>query len=232
MKNTNKKTAFLILALALGLLFTLTACTDAKTENSAKGNGNAQSQTENVNAAADDKNSEEQTTGNGKGNEQLALDTIQSGTLTEPQKELTISGYGSKGALADNNLSIADMLMYAAQDEFAARGEYAAIIEKFGSQNPYANIIKSEESHIAALQELYAAYGLGFPEDTSELHVVNPSDLKEAAQTGVQAEIDNIAMYDKFLSYELPEQIKSVFEQLKKASESHLNAFQKQVDKL
>jgi len=154
------------------------------------------------------------------------------GVLNEEDKVLSLEGYGAKGALADTDLSIADMLVYAVQDEYLARGEYAAIIEKFGSQNPYKNIILAEETHIAYLEEIYTVYDMTFPDDNSDEHIVVPQDLLEAAQTGVQAEIDNIAMYELFLSNQLPEDIYQVFSALKNASESHLLAFQKQVDKL
>ncbi len=152
--------------------------------------------------------------------------------LSEADKVLSLEGYGAKGALMDKNLTIADMLMYAVQDEYLAHGEYKAIIEKFGSQNPFTNIMSSEESHLASLKELYTSYGLKFPEDTSSSHVVIPGSLLQANKTGVQAEIENIAMYERFLSFNLPQPVRDVFEFLKTASGSHLSAFQKQVEKL
>lgn len=152
--------------------------------------------------------------------------------LTEPDKLLSLEGYGAKGALADKNLTINDMLTYAVQDEYLARGEYLAIIDKFGSQKPYTNIISAEETHLAYLKEVYLAYEIDFPADESASHIVVPSNLLEAAETGVQAEIDNIAMYELFLTYDLPENISKVFSALKSGSDSHLLAFQKQVDKL
>lgn len=152
--------------------------------------------------------------------------------LADSDWSLSLEGYGAKGALADQDLSIADMLMYAIQDEYLAHGEYEATIEKFGNVTPFANIVKSEETHIAFLSDIYNAYGVDIPEDDSASHVVVPESLLEGAKTCVQAEIDNIAMYENFLSYELPDDIRSVFEALKAASESHLKAFQKQVDRL
>lgn len=159
---------------------------------------------------------------------------VDSDPLPLPAEEdaLSLEGYGAKGAIADQDLSILDMLMYAAQDEYLASGEYAAIEDKFGSQNPYTNIRKAEEKHLTYLKKIYQAYGLDFPEDESADHIVVPINLLEAAKTGVQAEIDNIEMYELFLSYDLPEDIMKVFSALKTGSESHLLAFQKQVDKL
>lgn len=152
--------------------------------------------------------------------------------LNDTDKSISLEGYGAKGALADKDLTINDMLMYAVQDEYLAHGEYLAIVNKFGSQKPYTNIISAEETHLAYLKEVYLAYGLDFPADTSQEHIVIPTDLLEAAKTGVQAEIDNIAMYELFLTYDLPENVFEVFSALKSGSDSHLLAFQKQVDKL
>ena len=152
--------------------------------------------------------------------------------LTDTDKALSLEGYGAKGAAADKDLSVNDMLMYAVQDEYLAHGEYLAIIDKFGSQKPYDNIVSAEETHLAFLKEVYVSYGLEFPEDDSADHIVIPANLVEAAETGVQAEIDNIAMYELFLTYDLPENVYKVFTALKSGSDSHLLAFQKQVDKL
>ncbi len=152
--------------------------------------------------------------------------------LPEEEKILSLEGYGSKGALADEDLTIADMLMYAVQDEYLALREYLLIMDTFGTQKPYSNIVKSEETHLSFLKEIYLVYGLDFPEDTSADYIVTLGSLLEAAQTGVQAEIDNIAMYELFLTYELPENIVTVFTALKNGSESHLLAFQKQVNRL
>jgi hypothetical protein len=152
--------------------------------------------------------------------------------LKEEDMEVSLTGYGAEGALSDEDLSIMDMLTYAVQDEYLAHGEYIAIMDEFGTQNPYSNIADSEENHLAYLEEVYLSYGLEFPDDTSEGHIVMPEDLLEAAETGVKAEIDNIAMYEKFLSYELPDNVKEVFTALMNGSENHLLAFQKQVDKL
>jgi hypothetical protein len=124
------------------------------------------------------------------------------------------------------------MLTYAVQDEYLAHGEYIAIIDKFGSQKPYDNIMKAEETHLEYLKEVYLSYGIDFPTDASASHIVVPVDLLEAAKTGVKAEIDNIAMYELFATYDLPANVKDVFSVLKSGSDSHLAAFQSQVDKL
>ena len=151
-----------------------------------------------------------------------------------PEEELILSreGYGAIGALSDEDLTLLDMLTYAVEDEYLAHGEYIEIMDRFDVDRPYGNIARSEEMHLSFLSEVYGSYGIPFPEDTSSDHLIIPESLLEAAETGVQAEIDNIAMYEKFMTYDLPENIYTVFEALMKGSESHLLAFQKQVERL
>lgn len=142
------------------------------------------------------------------------------------------SNYGSAGALTDEDLTLEDMLLYAIQDEYAARQEYEVIIDVLGADRPYTNIINSELNHISMLSEIYDEYNMEIPEDMSEDYVVIPDSLLEAAQTGVQAEINNIAMYDLFLEQDIPDDVKEVFTELRNASLNHLKSFQKQVDKI
>ncbi len=143
----------------------------------------------------------------------------------------TENGYGSVGALADTDLTTEEMLVYAMQDEHLAHGEYAAILKVFDNQNPFANIIKAEEKHIADLGILFGKYKVPVLEDTSISHVIVPDSVKMALETGVQAEIKNIAMYAHFLEQPLPADVKDVFTLLMKGSESHLAAFQKGLNK-
>lgn len=139
--------------------------------------------------------------------------------------------YGAKGAEQANELTLEQMLVFAIQDEYLAHAEYEYIINKYGSTRPFSNIIKAEETHIDMLKPLLEKYGFKVPEDTGKDHILIPKDLKNAFETGVQAEIDNIAMYEKFLSQKLPDDVKSVFQSLKNASENHLRAFRNGLSK-
>ncbi len=144
--------------------------------------------------------------------------------------------YGNAAAKADKDLTVEDMLLYAAQDEYLARGEYVAIMAKFGEARPFSNIKSAEENHLSWLKTAYAARGIAFPADASKSHLIVPANLKEAFQTGVQAELDNIAMYERFLASPLLKDPKnadlvSLFTELKNASGNHLSAFQNQLRK-
>ncbi len=142
--------------------------------------------------------------------------------------------YGNAAAKADGSLSIEDMLLYAAQDEYAARGEYVAIMNKFKVARPFDNIMRAEETHLTWLRNAFVTYGLNFPIDESSSHLFVPADLKQAFETGVKAEIDNIAMYNSFLASPFLKEPKyadlvALFTNLGRASENHLSAFQNQV---
>ena len=54
-----------------------------------------------------------------------------------------------------------------------------------------------------------------------------PENIKTALEIGVQAELDNIAMYEAFLEEDLPEDVRDVFERLMAASKNHLEAFRR-----
>lgn len=150
-------------------------------------------------------------------------------TLTDADKATTLTGYGSEGALADNSLTLADMLTYAIQDEYLARAEYDQILSDFGSVRPFTNIIRAEVTHIDALLPLFEAYGIAAPTDEGASRAVSVSTLTEAYQAGVNAEVNNIAMYETFLDQNLPDNVRVVFESLMHASENHLRAFQNQL---
>ena len=147
-------------------------------------------------------------------------------TLTDADKALSLTGYGSAGALDDTSLSLADMLTYAIQDEYLARAEYDLITASFGSVRPFTNIMRAEETHIAAILPLLDAYGISAPADESASHAVSVATLTNAYQAGVTAEVNNIAMYETFLDQNLPDNVRDVFESLMRASENHLRAFQ------
>ncbi|MCH3916774.1 MAG: hypothetical protein LKE40_04800 [Spirochaetia bacterium] len=141
------------------------------------------------------------------------------------------TAWGAAAAQAAQNPSVEDMLRYAIEDEYLAHAEYEAILAQFGTQRPFSNIVQSEVQHISMLTDVYDAHGIAVPEDKGAEHVVMPADIKEALETGVQAEIDNIAMYEKFLDSELLSgseyaDVKDLFIQLRDASKNHLSAFQ------
>jgi len=133
------------------------------------------------------------------------------------------------GALNDQELNLSKMLTYAIEDEYIAHAEYTKILETYGNVNPFTNIREAEAQHIALLTPILEKYGVPVPNPESiAAYVSVPPSLRDAALTGVQAEIDNIAMYDHFLSDPtLPADVRDAFLKLKSASTNHLAAFER-----
>ena len=158
----------------------------------------------------------------------LITGTVAGSTLTYAS-DLPLTG--SAAAFADKEYTLEEMLIYAIQDEYAAQAEYDAIIKTFDTSKPYTNIIKAEGTHIDLLLPLFDTYGYEVPADTAAKNVVIPATLTETYPIGVEAEINNIAMYEAFLKQDLPADVEKVFTYLQNASENHLSAFEKQVDR-
>jgi hypothetical protein len=153
-------------------------------------------------------------------------------SLSDEFLELDDDSYGSVSALDQSVFAIEEMLIYALQDEYAARAEYDYVISTFDITKPFSNIIKSEETHISLLLPLFDTYNMLDLEDTSDSHLISIASVEEAFDIGVQAEILNISMYNLFLEQEdLPDDIKDVFIKLRDASINHLNAFKKNAAK-
>lgn len=149
--------------------------------------------------------------------------------ITTIQEESAEYDYGAISALEKDELTIEEMLNYAIQDEYLARQEYESIMQEYGEQKPFSNIIRAEETHIELLKEIYEEYGYEIPVDNAINYVVIPESLEMAFEIGVQAEIDNIAMYEKFLENELPDDIEAIFIELRDGSKKHLAAFERGV---
>lgn len=113
-------------------------------------------------------------------------------------------------------------------DEYKSRATYAKIIEKFGPVRPFVNIHEAEGRHVDALVRLFEVYSIEVPVDHWPCHVTVPESLKEASQQAVDAEQDNMTMYDRILA-ETPEpDVRRVLLNLQSASrDRHLPAFER-----
>lgn len=132
----------------------------------------------------------------------------------------------------ESSYSVEEMLTLAIKDEYLARQEYETILDQYGDIRPFTNIIQAEVNHIAMLEPLLELYNVSIPKDTAIDSVVLPETLEATYEIGVQAEVNNIAMYERFLKEELPDDIRFVFQRLKNASYSHLEAFRRNLDGL
>jgi len=135
--------------------------------------------------------------------------------------------YGAMGALSATTLTLPQMLTYALQDEYLAQARYENILSSFGNIRTFTRIKEAELRHINALLPLFARYQVPLPEDKSQSFITIPESIKAAYAAGVQGEIDNISMYERFLSLNIPNDVRNVFSQLRNASLNHLEAFER-----
>ena len=115
------------------------------------------------------------------------------------------------------------------QDEFRAELIYQKVLDDFGSVRPFVNIINAEVRHSEAIARLYVARGLPVPESRWALNEIPafPS-ITDACEAGVQAEIENVGIYDRYFDRSLPADVRVVFENNRAASlDKHLPAFQR-----
>jgi hypothetical protein len=129
----------------------------------------------------------------------LVLLTILAAVVLVPTASAAVALSGAKAALADRDLTLADMLTYALQDERIARTEYQVILD-VRVFPPFSNI-KAEESHIRTR-----------PVRRQQAQVP-PTTRRRGAEGRLppsrrRAEIDNIAMYDRLLALNLPADVR------------------------
>jgi len=151
--------------------------------------------------------------------------------VTAESKDKLVPNYGAQGAKSEQNLTLEKMLVYAIQDEYLAHAEYDYILNTYGNQKPFNNIKSAEEKHIESLSLLFRNYKIALPQDTAIDYIPHPESLEESLKAGVQAEIENIAMYEYFIKQQLPDDVRMVFVQLNDGSKGHLNAFERSLGK-
>lgn len=125
-------------------------------------------------------------------------------------------------------------LLTALDDEYKAEATYAAIIALHGEIRPFSNIIQAERRHAAAIAKVLKSHGHHVPENGYKSGALSlpaaPSDVKNACAIAVEAEEDNIRLYNEELLpvvSEFPE-ISALFRKLRDSSEQrHLPAFQR-----
>jgi hypothetical protein len=144
----------------------------------------------------------------------------------------SISEYYNESKISDlPNEEISDLelsaLEEALMDEYKAYNTYEKVLEEFGSVRPFSNIINSEAQHINELKAIYEKYNLEVPQNP-KLDVPDFDSVVDACIAGEEAEIANVAIYEKLFSQVDNEDIIVVFTALRNASEErHLPAFQR-----
>jgi hypothetical protein len=113
------------------------------------------------------------------------------------------------------------------QDENHAYWVYQRVMADFGSIRPFSNIVYAEQQHANAIASLLRARGWTVPPSAWSLDNAPRFESVAAACRGAaQAERDNIALYDELLKQDLPDDVRTVFQNNRAASlNAHLPAF-------
>ncbi len=113
-------------------------------------------------------------------------------------------------------------------DEYHARNTYRKIIDTFGPVRPFSNIVKAEQTHINFLLPLYEKYSIPVPVEPIPSETSPPKSMEEACRIAVQAEEENISLYDDLLKGTEEPDVIEVFKRLQAASrDHHLPAFRR-----
>jgi hypothetical protein len=97
---------------------------------------------------------------------------------------------------------------------------------------PFTNIVEAENRHITALLRQFQRFDASPPADIWQDRVKTPASLVQACAAGVQAEIENEALYARLLDRVTDAKARAVMQRLQAASrERHLPAFQRCVER-
>ncbi len=119
-------------------------------------------------------------------------------------------------------------MLEALDDEHRAWATYDQVVRDFGDVLPFRNIRRAEARHIAALENLCLRYGVPIPANPWPGRVARYGTLAEACAAGVDAEVENAALYERLLACTGRPDMLRVFRNLQRASqERHLLAFRR-----
>lgn len=134
-------------------------------------------------------------------------------------------------------------ILYIYQEEKVARDTYITLGNIYTSENTFARIQESEQSHIDSVEKLCIKYGVNI-EGVNEEEVGNfvlpelqemydtlvakgQESLIDALEVGVEIEVKDIKdLEDSIAEFEGFTDVTNVFNNLKDGSENHLRAFQ------
>ena len=172
--------------------------------------------------------------GNGSGNG--ACDGTGSGNGPYGPGDGTCDGSGPGDGTCDGTAvgpdpdDLSTLLVEALQEEYLAEVTYRRVLADLGDVAPFSVIAESESRHVDAILRLFARREWAAPDSVWTLdNVAKFPTLAAACAGGVAVEIEDGALYERFLSRDdLPQDAVNVFTNLQTVSlENHLPAFQR-----
>jgi hypothetical protein len=108
----------------------------------------------------------------------LIVGLLVTGIATGVTTYAATSEVGAAGATNETEYSLDEMLIYAIEDEYLAQAEYDVIMDTFGVQKPFSNIMKAEATHISLLEPLFEKYDAKMPVKDWESLVTVPESME------------------------------------------------------
>jgi hypothetical protein len=151
--------------------------------------------------------------------------TESSESSTSPSTETETSDPVIKDLMTDTEIVLAALM--GPDGEYAAAASYLAVLDKYGSVEPYQTIYQAELRHIDALIRQLERQGEVVPENPYLGKITAPEDLVSAAKAWAEGEVLNVELYDLLISKTDNENLLKVLGNLRSASlDSHLPAFE------
>lgn len=129
---------------------------------------------------------------------------------------------------AELSVATINAMREAIQEEYFSFFTYSGVVADFGAVLPFDLIDDAEQRHVDAIGMLFTWHGLDVP--TSLWDGANTPEfdvLVEACEAGREIELATISMYQESLRLDLPQDVRTVFQNLLTASvEQHLPAFE------
>jgi hypothetical protein len=130
-----------------------------------------------------------------------------------------------KDVMTDEEIVLAALM--GPDGEYAAAASYLAVLDKYGSVEPYQTIYQAELRHIDALIRQLERLGEDVPGNPYLGQITAPDDLVSAAKAWALGEVLNVELYDQLISKTDNSNLLKVLGNLRSASlDSHLPAFE------
>jgi hypothetical protein len=158
--------------------------------------------------------------------EDSTKDPNESSEVSESPSETTEdSNPVIKDVMTDTEIVLAALM--GPDGEYAAAASYLAVLDEYGSVEPYQTIYQAELRHIDALIRQLERLGEEVPENPYLGKITAPDNLVTAAAAWAEGEVLNVELYDRLISKTENENLLKVLGNLRSASlDSHLPAFE------
>jgi hypothetical protein len=114
-------------------------------------------------------------------------------------------------------------------DEWHAYAVYAAVIDQFGAVRPFSNIQRAEAQHAGAWATIFERYDLPLPAQPVLEELPEFASLAAACAVAAEAEIANMALYDKMMTTlaDYPDMLQVATALRAASADKHLPAFER-----